>query len=195
MPAEPYRATMLGTIFHSWVESVGKTEQPLSGLENISTDLTSDERELDGESRDTARNPTPVAISAVDEQKLAALQQTFLASEWGGRPIFKTELEIQLPLGPNIVICKIDAIYENKTSRGTRYEIVDWKTGAAPTDAHDLEVRQYQLALYRLAYATWANVPIEDVDATFYFVAHDLVVRPDRIMGEPELLKLWSTVY
>ena len=195
MPSEPYRATMLGTIFHAWVESVGKSEDPLPGMERIGADLTSDEREHDGDQTDAARLAVPVAISAVDEDKLAALQQTFLASEWGGRPIFETELEIQLPLGPNIVICKIDAIYENKTPDGVRYEIVDWKTGAAPKDAHDLEVRQYQLALYRLAYATWANVPIESVDATFYFVAHDLIVRPDRIMGESELLELWSTIY
>lgn len=195
MPSEPYRATMLGTIFHAWVESVGKTEDALPGMDRVGSDLGSDEREQDGDHNDVSRLAVPVAISAVDEDKLSALQQTFLSSEWGGRPIFETELEIQLPLGPNIVICKIDAIYENRTADGVRYEIVDWKTGAAPKDARDLEIRQYQLALYRLAYATWAKVPIESVDAALYFVAHDLIVRPDRIMGEAELIELWSQIY
>jgi DNA helicase-2/ATP-dependent DNA helicase PcrA len=195
MPVEPYRATMLGTIFHAWVEGVGKTEEALPGMDRLGSDLSSDERELDVDRNDAGRLAVPVAISAIDEEKLSALQQTFLSSEWGGRPIFETELEIQLPLGPNIVICKIDAIYENKTADGVRYEIVDWKTGAAPTDERDLEIRQYQLALYRLAYATWAKVPIESVDAAFYFVAHDLVVRPDRILGEAELIELWAQIY
>ena len=195
MPSEPYRATMLGTIFHAWVETVGKSGQTLPGLERIAEDLTVDLSEVDGDVNDGSRNPQPVAVSPVDEEKLAKLQQTFLASEWGGRPIHETELEIQLPLGPNIVICKIDAIYKNETPSGVRFEIVDWKTGAAPSDAHDLEVRQYQLALYRLAYATWANIPIEDIDAAFYFVAHDLVVRPQKIMGREELLELWSKIY
>lgn len=195
MPAEPYRATMLGTIFHAWVETYGKSQQALPGLERVSSDLTVDTAEIDGELTDMARNPMPVAISPVDEEKLAQLQETFLASEWGGRPTFETELEIQLPLGPNLVICKIDAIYQNNTPDGVRYEIVDWKTGAAPSSARDLEVRQYQLALYRLAFATWSGIPIETIDAALYFVAHDLVVRPERVMGEAELIELWSTIY
>ena len=53
-----------------------------------------------------------------------------------------------------IVVCKIDAVYFD----GDRYQVVDWKTGKAPKDEADLERKQLQLALYRLAYARWANI-------------------------------------
>jgi len=191
MPAEPYRATMLGTIFHAWVESLAKAEEPLSGF---GSDWLSSGEERDSETGEAALGIDD--ISAVDEAQLAKLQQTFLSSQWGSLVPYRTELEIQLPLGPNIVICKIDAIYQHADAAGhVRYDIVDWKTGAAPKDAHDLEVRQYQLALYRLAFATWAGIPLEQVDAAFYFVAHDSVVRPERIFSEAELLERWNAIY
>ena len=191
MPGEPYRATMLGTVFHAWVEALAKAEQPLTGF---GSDLFDGAFERDADASEALIGLDD--ISAVDEAKLAELQQTFLASEWGSQVPYRTELEIQLPLGPNIVICKIDAIYEVAAADGTvRYDIVDWKTGAAPRDAHDLEMRQYQLALYRLAFATWAKIPLENVDAAFYFVAHDAVIRPERIFSEDELLERWNAIY
>ena len=191
MPSEPYRATMLGTVFHAWVEALAKAQEPLSGLGSDWLDF--------GDQRDSDAGEALIGIddiSAVDEAKLASLQATFLASEWGSLIPYQTELEIQLPLGPNIVICKIDAIYRHTVASGeVRYDIVDWKTGAAPTDAHDLETRQYQLALYRLAFATWAKIPLEQVDAAFYFVAFDSVIRPERIFSEAELLERWNAIY
>lgn len=191
MPSEPYRATMLGTIFHAWVESLAKAQEPLSGF---GSDWLTSAEDRDGDAGEALIGIDD--ISAVDEAKLASLQATFLASEWGSLIPYQTELEIQLPLGPNIVICKIDAIYRHTLAGGeVRYDIVDWKTGAAPTDAHDLETRQYQLALYRLAFATWAKIPLEQVDAAFYFVAFDSVVRPERIFSEAELLERWNAIY
>ena len=71
---------------------------------------------------------------------------------------------------------------------------MDWKTGKAPKDAADLELKQFQLALYRLAYARWAGIPAENIDAAFYFVAEDKVIRPERIYSESELEERWSSV-
>ena len=97
------------------------------------------------------------------------------------------------------MICKIDAIYRHVTQENgvekVRYDIVDWKTGKAPSGAKDLEVRQLQLALYRLAFAKYSQIPLDDVDVAFYFVADDLVIRPDRVFDEAELLERWSNIY
>ena len=78
------------------------------------------------------------------------------------RPI-DVEIELHLPIDEHVFVCKLDAVYEvppgsELAARGIRYQVVDWKTGKAPRDARDLELKQTQLALYRLAYASWAGV-------------------------------------
>lgn len=190
LPTEPYRATMLGTIFHAWVESRGKVDEELAGF---GAEFFDERGERDIDAHELALGVE--GPSAVDEAQLEKLKQTFLASEWGDRHPYATEIEIHLPLGDNIIICKIDAIYRDETQDGPRYDIVDWKTGQTPRDAADLELRQYQLALYRLAFARWMNIPLEHVSVALYFVAHDLVVRPDRVMNESELEVAWQSVF
>ena len=124
---------------------------------------------------------------ALDLVELERLKRTFEASPWGGRKPVEVEREIHLPFDGRIVICKIDAIYQ----QGDRYEVVDWKTGKQPKDAADLERKQLQLALYRLAYAKWSGIDPDRIDAAFYFVADDRVVTPARIFDEDELVALW----
>jgi DNA helicase-2/ATP-dependent DNA helicase PcrA len=68
---------------------------------------------------------------------------------------------------------------------------VDWKTGKAPSGAADLEQRQLQLALYRVAYAEFTGRPIDQVDAVFYFVADDLEVRPRELLDRAGLERAW----
>ncbi len=96
-------------------------------------------------------------------------------------------------------VCKLDAVYDvppggELAARGIRYQVVDWKTGKAPRDERDLELKQTQLALYRLAYATWAGVDPEIVDAVFYFVEDDRVIRPERLYDEAALRRSWASV-
>src|SRR5690606_26600457 len=90
----------------------------------------------------------------VDAEEFDRLRAIFEASPWAGRAPIEVERELHLPFADRIVVCKIDAVY----AHGDRFEIVDWKTGRAPRDAADLERKQLQLALYRLAFATWAGV-------------------------------------
>ncbi|TAM68463.1 MAG: ATP-dependent helicase [Microbacteriaceae bacterium] len=168
MPERPYRATRLGTLFHEWVErryGTGGTSETFDAFD----------AELDLE-------PDSVA-----ESDLARLQATFEASPWAGRRPVEVEREIHLPFDGRIVICKIDAVYEE----GGRYQVVDWKTGKAPADAADLERRQLQLALYRAAYAHWAGVDPDRIDAFFYFVADDAIVTPEHLDDEQELVARW----
>ncbi|HEX7834593.1 MAG TPA: ATP-dependent DNA helicase, partial [Pseudolysinimonas sp.] len=177
MPEKPFRATRLGTLFHSWVET-------RYGLPAGADELDAAPAELDPDG------------DGVDAADLAKLQATFEASRWAERRPVEVEREIHLPFDGRIVICKIDAIYEGAPdANGPRFEVVDWKTGKAPKDEDDLERKQLQLALYRLAYAKWADVPIEQIDAAFYFVADDRIIEPEHIDSEDELLARWRAVF
>lgn len=179
LPERPFRATALGTLFHSWVEERSTVSSHID-LVDAHPD------ELDGVDADS--------LVSADEQTLRSLKETFERSQWATRKPVAVELEVNVPFGNSIIICKIDAIYEVEGSDGQRFEIVDWKTGKAPKDAADLELKQFQLALYRLAYARWSGVPAENIDAAFYFVAEDKVIRPERIYSESELEERWSSV-
>jgi len=171
MPERPYKATQIGTLFHSWVEQrygMGGTSEELDAFA-----LEFDDGGVTGE--------------ITNDAELVRLQETFSRSVWAGRRPVDVEREIHLPFDGRIVICKIDAVYFD----GARYQVVDWKTGKAPRDAADLENKQLQLALYRLAYSRWAGIDIDLIDAVFYFVADDRVVTPARIFDESELVSLW----
>ncbi|MFC6355046.1 UvrD-helicase domain-containing protein [Luethyella okanaganae] len=173
MPQRPYRATRLGTLFHRWVEqrSAGSAASDL-------VDATGDELDLG------------MPDDLVEDDRFDALTATFEASEWADKRPEDIEVEIHLALAGHVFVCKLDAVYRTETG----YQVVDWKTGKAPKNAADLTLKQTQLALYRLAYARWKGVDPAIVDAVFYFVADDTVVRPGHLDDESELLRLWSTV-
>lgn len=177
MPQRPYRATRLGTLFHSWVEQ--RSGAAASG------DLI-DAGMFELEQHDT----DSFGGEGVEAEQFARLRATFEASPWADLAPEDVEVEIHLVLDEQVFICKLDAVY--RTEHG--YQIVDWKTGKAPKDAADLALKQTQLALYRLAYARWKGVPAELIDAVFYFVADDTVIAPDHLADEAELLALWASV-
>lgn len=166
MPQRPFAATRLGTLFHGWVER-------RDGAVSL------------GDAVDDA--PLDVELVGIDAERLERLKATFLASAYGDRQPTETELEIHLPLAGTTVVCKIDAVYRD----GDRATVVDWKTGRLPSDEADLEARQLQLALYRAAYAAYAGLDPEHVDAELYFVEHDTVIRPPHIESLAELEARW----
>lgn len=189
LPQQPYRATTLGTLFHAWVENRSLRGDAPTLFDGIDLDAV----EFPG-----AQNTAAETIDVSDGAALAALQRTFGASPWGDRQPVDVEIEIHLPLGPNVVVCKLDAVYRAdgadahaERSANSRFEIVDWKTGKAPRDAEDLANRAYQLALYRAAYATYTGIPQENIDAVFYFVADNVVIRPERLLTYEDLEELW----
>lgn len=170
MPERPYRATRLGTVFHAWVER--RAGVPASA--ELIDAGRSDRDEPDEQSDD---------VPGLD-----VLQRTFEGSEWGGLEPLEVETEIQVPFEGRILVCKIDAVFR----RGDRIEIVDWKTGRPPTSAADADLKQFQLALYRYAYAAREGIDVETIDAAFYYVAHDLVVRPERVYSAEDLRAAWA---
>ncbi|MFD6053439.1 ATP-dependent DNA helicase [Agromyces sp. NPDC060279] len=204
MPQRPYRATRLGTLFHRWVEhrSTGELEaNALDWTEGAAGDelfAWSESGPETASSGDSAPASPGAALIDGSAARFAALQATFEASEWGQRRPSAVELELHLPLDEHVFVCKLDAVYEIDPEselgrQGLRHQVVDWKTGRAPQGDRELELRQTQLALYRLAYAKWAGVPPEQIDAVFYYVEDDRQIRPERLYDEAELRRAWSS--
>jgi DNA helicase-2/ATP-dependent DNA helicase PcrA len=175
MPEKPFRQTRLGTLFHGWVEQ-------RYGVPGASDRIDTSIAELDDD-------PDEPLLEQAD---LERLQEIFERSEWADRRPEEVEIEIHALLDENVIVCKLDAVYRAEDP-SYDYQIVDWKTGKAPKDAQDLESKQLQLALYRLAFARWKGIDPERIDAVFYFVAEDRVIRPERIYSEAELRSLWSS--
>lgn len=161
VPREPGMAARKGTAFHAWVEEFFGT----SGMLDI------DEH--------------PGAADAyVDEAyQLEDMIATFEASPWAQRTPAFIEVPVETRVDTVVVRGRIDAVFQD--ADGT-WDLIDWKTGAPPS-RDKLEVRSVQLAVYRLAWARLKQVPLEKVNAAFYYVAADKLIRPYNLLGEKEL--------
>ena len=152
VPSRPYRAARIGTEMHLWIEQGNYEEGP---LEYIDADPIEDGVNID------------------------ELKAKFLASRWNELKPEHREIEILLPQGRHIVVCKIDAVF----NLDGRWTVVDWKTGAMPDTDDEKDVKAMQLVLYRRAFAAWKGIPVDDVDAVLYYVKHDWewTIEPDRL--------------
>ncbi|WP_243695154.1 ATP-dependent DNA helicase [Agromyces protaetiae] len=205
MPQRPFRATRIGTLFHRWVEhrSTGEAEaERIDDVDLFGLPVGAGAGGFGGADEHEGSNPggqaDPGVLADPTEERLRSLKATFEASEWGGRRPSAVEIELHLPLDGHVFVCKLDAVYDvdpasELGARGIRHQVVDWKTGKAPRDDRDLELKQTQLALYRLAYANWAGVAPETIDACFYFVEDDEVIRPGDLYDEAALRGAWAS--
>lgn len=178
MPERPYRATRLGTLFHSWVEERYGAGGSTETIDAFSAEL------------DEAFGIGDGTVVPAEQAELIRLRETFERSEFASLKPAEVEIEIHLVLDGEIIVCKLDAVYFTDG----RYRIVDWKTGKAPKDAADLESKQLQLALYRQAFAEWKGIDPDQIDAVFYYVSDDRVIRPERIYSRDELVALWRGI-
>ena len=132
-------------------------------------------------------------ISEVDNQTgdIQDLAEVFKNSRFRDLPREDIEVEINLTRGLNTFVCKLDAVFKV----GDRFEIVDWKTGAAPKTKAEQESMALQLALYRFAYSELRLIPIESIDVSFYFVADNLELIPDTVLSPQEIIELWEKLF
>ncbi len=165
MPQKPYKQTRNGTIFHSWVEA-------RFGVVHLAENLDSDDNFNEG----------------LEGESIRALQANFENSRWASLKPLEIEREIQVTIDGNTFICKLDAVFARPEGG---VEIVDWKTGKKPKSEEEAALRALQLALYRLAYSRFTGLPVDQIHASFYFVADDLEVQPQVLLSEAELLDLW----
>ncbi|MDJ1370582.1 ATP-dependent helicase [Gulosibacter molinativorax] len=178
MPQEPFRATLIGNLFHSWVESlytdVGGGGATLEGAD------------LDDEDRADAGLTT---AGEADRERLEQFKATFLRSRFaadGKRPS-AVELAINSPLGAHTIIGKLDAVYVDEATG--EVEIVDWKTGRAPRSADEREGRELQLMCYAHAYSAGFDVPLERIRATLYYVSSDEEITVEDMLSREALIQ------
>ncbi len=174
MPRPPSRAARFGTRFHAWVERQFTGRLGVGGL--------GQQQLIDPDDL-----PDRADAGAEADEDLRELCRAFAAGGYGHRVPYAVEAPFSLVVGGRLVRGRIDAVYEiapDPTADGPgpfRFQVVDWKTGRA--DSAD----PLQLAIYRLAWAEVTRTPIEQVDAVFYYVRQDHLVRPERLASRLEL--------
>jgi DNA helicase II / ATP-dependent DNA helicase PcrA len=166
MPRPPARQARRGTAFHRWLEE-RFGQQRLIGDD----DLFADPQESD--------------------EGLIELRARFEAGEWGGRWPRQVEVPFDMLIGDRQVRGRIDAVFAD---RDGGFDVVDWKTGQPPRTDADRQAIEVQLAAYRLAWAALAGVAPDRVRAAFYYVRHDLTIRPADLLDEAGLMALIDRV-
>ncbi len=119
-----------------------------------------------------------------EDRTLDELKSAWLKSEYGNKSAHRVEVPFETVIAGTLVRGRIDAIY--KTDAG--FEVVDWKTGSTVLD----DDSAIQLAIYRLAWAKLAGVPVESVSAAFHYVPTGVTDRRTNLMSEAELIALLS---
>jgi len=170
MPRPPASQARRGTAFHQWLE------------QRYGRQLLIDDSALFGPEDDDD-------AAAGD---LAALRSRFEHSEWAERWPQAVEVPFETLVGDRLVRGRIDAVFADAPRGG--YDVVDWKTGRPPGTEAERHAVSVQLAAYRLAWAALAGVPVAQVRAAFYYVAHDQTVRPADLLDEAGLAALIEQV-
>ena len=169
MPRPPAGQARRGTAFHQWLE------------QRYGQQLLIDDNALFGPDGDEDEE-------APGDGDLAALRSRFEHGEWAERWPQAVEVPFETLVGDRLVRGRIDAVFADAPGGG--YDVVDWKTGRPPGSAADRHAVSVQLAAYRLAWAALAAVPVAQVRAAFYYVAHDQTVRPADLLDEAGLAAL-----
>ncbi len=168
LPTEPSPYARRGTAFHAWLEQRFGADRLL----------------------DTDELPGAADADAAPDEALAELQRRFLASEWADRTPIEVEVPFATVIGGVVVRGRMDAVFRRP---GDRFDVVDWKTGARPVGA-SAEVAAVQLAVYRLAWAELAGVPVDRVGAAFHYVRDAVTVRPTDLLDVDGLTVLITSV-
>ncbi|MEH1102941.1 RecB family exonuclease, partial [Micromonospora sp. CPCC 205561] len=168
VPTEPNPYARRGTAFHTWLE------------QRFGADRLLDLDEL----------PGAADADAAPDEALAELQERFLASEWADRVPVEVEVPFATVIAGVVVRGRMDAVFARP---GGRFDVVDWKTGRQPAGPA-ADVAAVQLAVYRLAWAELAGVPVERVGAAFHYVRDGVTVRPADLLDTDGLTALIASL-
>ncbi|HEX7806116.1 MAG TPA: PD-(D/E)XK nuclease family protein, partial [Cellulomonas sp.] len=170
IPLEPSPQARRGTAFHAWVEGW------FGAASLVDVDA------LPGADDDSVR---------VDADQ-AALRAAFLATPWADRTPLEVEVDIETTVAGYVLRSRVDAVFPDPDRPDVpgAVVVVDWKTGAPPSDPVQVAARELQLAVYRLAWSRWKGTPLEHVGAAFCYVGAGRTVRPDRLLDEDEITAL-----
>ena len=162
MPRRPSSAARFGTRFHAWVEA------------RFGQQLLLDPDELPGRGDE----------GIDDDSDLLELVKRFEEGPFADRVPHAVEAPFALVLAGQVVRGRIDAVYEELVDGRPGYLLVDWKTNREAT------ADPLQLAIYRIAWAELAGVPVDRVRAAFYYVRTGDVVEPTGLPDRTDLERL-----
>ncbi|MGH3427312.1 MAG: ATP-dependent helicase, partial [Mycobacteriales bacterium] len=184
IPRPPATHARRGTAFHSWLER------------RFGSDQLFDLGELPGSADE----------DAAPDADLSELQAAFERSEWAGRTPSRVEVSFSMTLptqqpddaygvaAAGIVLRgRMDAVFAVNDHNGASWEVVDWKTGRAPTGAA-AKAASVQLAVYRLAWAELAGVDLVVVRAGFHYIRENRTVCPVDLLDREGLVSLISAL-
>ena len=85
------------------------------------------------------------------------------------------ETPIEFSLGGTVVVCKLDAVYK----LDDMWHVVDWKSGKIPSSKQEIAEKAVQLALYRIALSRHKRIPVERIQASFFYAASGEELMPE----------------
>ena len=165
MPRKPSTAARRGTAFHAWVEHLFDA-RPL-----FDTDELAGAADLPDE----------------PDVALADLREAFARTPYAELKPYAVEAPFELVVGGRLLRGRIDAVYRS-VDDPDGFDVVDYKTGLRPSNPAAVAL---QLAIYRLAWAGIAGVPVESVGAAFLYVRTGELVRPP-LAGADDIAALLS---
>jgi DNA helicase-2/ATP-dependent DNA helicase PcrA len=116
-----------------------------------------------------------------DDADLQELIERFAEGPFADRVPARIEAPVALVIAGQVVRGRIDAVYAEPDGR---WLVVDWKTNREQT------ADPLQLAIYRIAWAELAGVPVENVDAAFHYVRTGQTVRPTGLVGKGQIASI-----
>ncbi|GAB3187583.1 UvrD-helicase domain-containing protein [Nesterenkonia suensis] len=189
VPVKPSQAARRGTVMHEWIEEFYETRSRLPDIEEPGRG----DEELD------------------DAFDLAQVKEQFTRTQWAQRQLYAAEIPVETSIDGVVVRGRIDAVFgrdqdgrdltaedhrrwelmpgdeRDAQMRRCTWHLVDWKTGTVPT-GKDLTEKQLQLAVYRLAFHRLYGVPLDQIEASFFYVEHGETV-PGTDLPEAEALE------
>ena len=128
--------------------------------------------------------PAAATSEIDDDDDLRELIGLFESGPFADRTPVAVEPPFALVLAGQVVRGRIDAVYAEPDRRQDWLLVVDWKTNRAQT------ADPLQLAIYRLAWAELAGVPVDRVRAAFYYVRTGDLVEPSGLAEREALERL-----
>lgn len=169
VPRRPGMAARRGTAFHAWLEEYYEQTQMLDLGEIL--------------------EPADALID--DTLDLEGMKQAFRQSEWAERQPVHVEVPLETRIGDIAVRGRIDAVF--RTAEG-HWLLVDWKTGHVPS-GKSLKDKLVQLAVYRLGLSRLHGIPLEEIQAAFYYVGAGITIHAQQLQSEAELEQMIGAAF
>lgn len=186
IPSIPSIDANLGTKFHAWAQQFVDSATPSESCacyewknivkHGISLEKTPEDRQKVIDDFNQNSKASDSQSYAINKWK-----QRLIESRWAKRVPLAAEMPILMQIDDSafadrIINGTLDAVFAGglDASDTTKlYTIVDWKTGKRPKSAEQIRLKLEQLDWYRLLLARAANVDLNCIDATLYYVSEE----------------------